>query len=228
MSWRDPRCHLRRNPFGELLPAERVSLAVVDVRPWGDWLHEGVCARTDGMRQRLVQLVGPCGHGKTTFLLSLCQYLSHHLSSETAYVYVPQEAPYPSIPLQSALVIDEADRLPRRQRRHLPYATGLLAIATHRDIAAVFPQNQFEIRTLHVANRGNPVRLAAMLNRRVRASAIGNGPIPRFSVLQASRLIARFGDDIRAIENFLYDAFQQLEVDANGQMRFDDRIDRPS
>jgi hypothetical protein len=219
---------LYRNPFGELLPAERAELAVVDVRPWGEWLREGAGLGQSRSRQRIVQLVGPCGHGKTTFLLSLCRYLSHHLESEPGYVYVPPESPYPGIPSATPLVVDEADRLPSRQRRQMLNATGLLAIATHRDIASFFPQNRFEIRTFHVANRGNPVRLAAMLNRRVRASAVGNGPIPRISVLQASRLIARFGDDIRAIEEFLYDAFQQLKVNANGQMRFDDRIDRPS
>jgi Rad3-related DNA helicase len=150
------------------------------------------------------------------------------LLGNAQYVYVPPAAPYPIIPRDQPLVVDEADRLPRASRRHLLAASGLVAIATHRDVSRIFPQNQYEVLTLNIANLGNPVRLAAMLNRRIRASSSDTGPTPRISILQATELIGRFGDDIRAIEEYLYEAFQQLEVTSHGQMRLDDRTSRPS
>ncbi len=52
-----------RNPFGELTASGRAELAVVDVEPYLRWLRQSPRA--------VVQVIGPCGHGKSTHLRAL-------------------------------------------------------------------------------------------------------------------------------------------------------------
>lgn len=88
--------NLRRNPFGELTIEERAALAVVDLDDAAGRLRRGGHA---------VQILGPCGYGKTTQLLALRER-------------VP-----------GLLCLDEAQFLKR-----IPEAPAL-ALATHVDLA---------------------------------------------------------------------------------------------
>jgi hypothetical protein len=46
------------------------------------------------------------------------------------------------------------------------------------------------------------------LNARIEASRLGNAQLSSISIDDAQKLLAQFGGDIRAIENYLYDLFQ--------------------
>ena len=63
--------------------------------------------------------------------------------------------------------------------------------------------------------------LQRLLNRRIRASRLQDGPVPVVPMDAADRLVKRFGSDIRGIEGFLYERVQ-IQVTRYGEMRFND------
>lgn len=200
--------NLRCNPFGELSPSQRVEAAVVQVACWLPWL--------DAPR-RAVQFVGPCGRGKTTHLLALQARLP-----QGAYVYLPEVGGCPPIPQGRPLLVDEAQRLPWRVRRRL-LATGTpLVLGTHVDLIGPLRRSGYRVHTVQVAAGLDPQRLTEILNRRIAAARLAAGPVPEVAVADAQRLIARWGDDIRSIEGFLYERIQQHAGEHRGEVRFID------
>lgn len=189
------RLNLRRNPFGELTRHERAELAVVEVDRW--------LAELDRERTAL-QFLGPCGHGKTTHLLALGRRLP-----EAVYVYLPEDGPQPRIPHSRPLLLDEAQRLSRWQRRRVFTQYGPLIIASHEDHTQELARAGYRVITEHVAKSSDPQRLQQLLNRRIEASSVGRGPLPWIDLARAAELHRHFGADIRQIERVLYDEFQR-------------------
>lgn len=189
------KLNLVRNPFGELTWAERCELAVVDVQPWVDVLREP---------QGVVQFIGPCGHGKTTHLLALARKLPG-----ARYVYLPPEGRHPPLPRRRPLLIDEAQRLSLWQRWRVLTHGGPLALGTHADLAAHFKRRGWRVVTVRVATDCSADLLVEILNRRIEASRLEAGPVPRIKLLQAIELRRQFGGNIRQIEHHLYLQFQQ-------------------
>lgn len=187
--------NLVRNPFGELTPAERGELAVVDVRPWVDALQDPAV---------VVQFIGPCGHGKTTHLLALARALPG-----AGYVYLPLTGRHPPLPGQRPLLIDEAQRLGRWRRRRVLAGGGPLVLGTHVDLAPHVVRAGLQVITVRVAADRSAERLMQILNRRIEASRLEAGPVPRIELPQAIELRRRYGGDIRRIEHHLYWQFQQ-------------------
>ena len=126
-----------------------------------------------------VQFVGAQGRGKTSHLLALKARLP-----EAHYVRCDRDGPAPYAPI---LLLDEADRVPR----------GACALAVHRPLRGV---EIIELPPL------TPARLATIIERRIEHVRRNPGPVPR--VMDVEELIARFGDDVRAIEHHLYERFQ--------------------
>ena len=200
-------CNLRRNPFGELTRAERVELAVVDV--------DSISTLLTGPRSA-VQLVGDCGRGKTTRMLALAGKFS-----DASYVYLPEDGPCPAIPEGNPLLIDEAQRLPRKLRRRI-FATGLpLVLATHVDINRQLRRFGYAVHTESIGDGNTPELLCQLLNRRIEASRLKLGPVPIVSLDDARQLVRQFGSDIRSIEHYLYERVQN-QVAQHGEMRFVD------
>jgi hypothetical protein len=189
------RLNLRRNPFGELTRQERAELAVVDTQRWLSELAGGRTA---------VQFLGACGHGKTTHLLAL-----ERLLTGAVYVYLPEDGPQPVIPPTRPLVLDEAQRLSRWQRRRVFAQMGPLILGSHEDHAQELSRAGYCVVTEHVARSACPRRLQQLLNRRIEASRVGQGPLPRIDEARAAELHQHFGADIRRTERYLYDEFQQ-------------------
>jgi hypothetical protein len=187
--------NLRRNPFGELTREERGELAFVEVESWLDELSRGRTA---------LQFLGPCGHGKTTHLFALQRALPG-----ATYVYLAEDGPQPRIPSVRPLLLDEAQRLGRWQRRAIFNQVGPLILGSHEDHTAELVRAGYRVVTEHVARLANPGRLRQALNRRIEASRSGPGPLPWIDEAQAAELHQRFGADIRQVERFLYDDFQQ-------------------
>jgi hypothetical protein len=188
------RYNLLRNPFGELTRDERAELAVVDTQ---HWLAEMATPST------ALQFIGPQGHGKTTHLLAIQRKLPH-----AAYVYLPEDSPLPPILDNRPLLIDEAQRLPRRQRRTVFRAGGPLVLGTHDDLTNELQDSGLRVVTVCVARNLSPEQLMRMLNKRIEASRITAASVPRIERPQAQALLGKRGTSIREIEQELYDQFQ--------------------
>lgn len=190
--------NLRRNPFGEATRAERAALAVASDREVDGWVE-----RLGGARFAL-QLVGDCGRGKTTHLLAL-----HARFPAAPFTRLEPDLPARVDPAPLVFV-DEAQLLPARRRRALFRACRALALATHEDLQPELQAAGLEVETVRLTGL-DPARLAAILTRRLEWARRGPGPIPWLADDACARLVARFGDDVRAIEDHLYGVFQQLD-----------------
>ncbi|TWU40708.1 hypothetical protein [Novipirellula artificiosorum] len=200
-------CNLFRNPFGELTPAERASLAVVEIEP---------IVRAVNRQRVAVQLLGDCGRGKTTRLLAILKFLPN-----SSYVYLDEDLPCGAIPEGNPLLIDEAQRLPRSVAR-IVFATGLpLVLATHRDLSRRLRTFGYQVMTYRLGDDNDAQLVYEVMNRRIEASRLGPGTVPTFTLQDAAKLVAIFGSNLRSIEAFLYDQVQK-QVHSNGEMRFID------
>ena len=186
---------MSRNPFGELTREERAELAVVDT--------SALIAQVQS-DHTAVQLIGQCGRGKTTRMLALMKSLP-----DATYTYLPEDEPCPSIASGSPLLIDEAQRLPRRVRKSI-FATGLpLILATHRDLTRPLRRAGYSVHTCRIGKSNDANHAYELLNRRIEASRLDDQrPIPQLSMQVARELVRRFGSDIRSMEGYLYDVVQ--------------------
>ena len=201
-----PGANLFRNPFGELNRKERAALAVVDIKSISDFVKQ---------RFRAYQLIGDCGRGKTTRLLKLRDALD-----QATYVYLPEDQPCPPIAEGSPILIDEAQRLPRRARKAV-FKSGLpLVLATHQDLSRPLRRAGYHVTTERIGLSLTPERLAEILNRRIDASRRDPGSAaPQINLRVCAELIRQFGTDVRGIEGYLYDIVQS-QVNDHGEMRF--------
>lgn len=186
--------NLIRNPFGELTRADRVRAAVVDTEDYLQRLQQPHIA---------LQFVADCGRGKTTHLLSIAAQCP-----AGAYVYLPEDQRCPAIPVGEPLFIDEAQRLPWLTRRKVFARGGPLVLGTHVDLCGPLRRAGYTVWTYHVGNDLTPQRLVRVLNRRVEIARLGYAPLPEICEVEAAALIAQYGNDIRAIEDELYERFQ--------------------
>jgi len=201
------RVNLRRNPFGQLTARERAETAVVELDRFLPLLRQPTTA---------IQFIGDCGRGKTTRMLAMKARLP-----ASAYVYLPENQPCPAIPEGDPVMIDEAQRLPRTVRNRV-FSAGLpLVLATHSDLTRSLRSHGYVVHTERIGDGNDPKLVQQLLNRRIEASRLGGGPVPRVTADDARALVQRFGTDIRSIENYLYD-LMQLQVTKNGEMRFSD------
>lgn len=187
--------NLRRNPFGELDLAERATLAVVDVDRYVGRLNRPGYA---------VQFTGDKGRGKTTHLLALRERFP-----QSAYVHV-EEDERPRIPQGRPLLIDEAQRVGRRQRRRVFRRGVPLVLGTHEDLRLELLRAGYEVDSVDLGDTLDTRRLLELLNRRIDRSRRSAGPVPRITPRTAEAMIVRFGDNVRAIEWHLYEVFQHL------------------
>lgn len=187
------RLNLRRNPFGELDPAERARLAVVDLDPLLAWLRPG----------RALELVGRCGRGKSTHLHALAAALPEAQMARFRRDPVPHAPP--------VLLLDEADARGPIARWRAWRGAGAVVIATHRSLAWELRLAGFKVRTLPVGG-SDTARLAAVFARRVEAVRRGEGAVPQVSAAVIETLMGRFGDDVRGMEELLYRAIEALDA----------------
>jgi hypothetical protein len=163
-----------------------------------------------------LQLVGDCGRGKTTRMLVL-----RRRWAGSSYVYLDEDEPCPPIPRGDPLLIDEAQRLPRRVARQV-FSSGLpLVLATHHDLGRSLRRFGYVVQTICIGETNTPELVRDLLNRRIEASRVSPGPVPSISLSQARHLLDQFAGDLRAIEHFLYERVQ-TQVIRDGEVRFND------
>lgn len=199
------RIGLLRNPFGELTRAERAELALIDVE---------ACLERLAHDRSALQIIGPCGHGKTTHLLAI-----ERAVDRCGYVYFPEDGAQPPLPCDRPLLVDEAQRLGWRRRRQLLRSSGPLVLGTHVDMSRELRRAGFEVFTIDVAIPKSPAALQRIFNRRIEASRLAGGlavagevqPHPLCLTLDdVVALQQQFGSNIRRIEHYLYEVFQRL------------------
>lgn len=201
------KCNLCRNPFGELTPDERADVAIVDLDP---------IARRVAQPRSAVQLIAECGRGKTTRMLALWKSIR-----TASYVYLSEDGPCPAIPEGNPVLIDEAQRLPKAVLRQILKTGVPLVLATHDDLSRPLRRFDYHVHTQRIEEGNTPELIHRLLNRRIEAARLQEGPLPVLSLGQSRGLVARFGSNIREIENYLYELVQSQVID-HGEMRFID------
>jgi len=189
--------NLRVNPFGELPYDVRARVGVVDVERFVEPLRKpGFC----------VQFLGDAGRGKTTHLLKLLLEFP-----DAMYVHLPEDEPPPPIPEGPVVFVDETQRLTRRARARLFGRPGAsFVLGTHEDHSRELERAGLRYETVRVGGAPSREDLRRILSARIEDARRGSGPLPTFSDAGLDRLIARFGDDIRGLEHYLYEVFQEL------------------
>lgn len=195
--------NLRRNPFSALPPDERASVAVVEVEPLAGLLQ----ARLDAgprLPPLAVQLVGPPGCGKSTWLRAL-----RGRCPEAPTVAWSAERGWPPMPAGPLLFVDDAHLLPWRLRARLRDRRALV-LATHRDLEKMLRRRGYDVRTLDVPSLATGPRLRRIVDRRIEHARRAPGPVPHIPDGDLEALLRRHGPDLRAVLDTLYDRIQGL------------------
>lgn len=200
---------LRANPFQSLKPEDWVEIAHLPSR-LSLWLEEPT---------PVLQISGPKGVGKTSILYALKNELSR-MGSNPIYVYIPPIRATPKLVLdQRPLLVDEAQRLPRRSRFRL-YRNAVALIpekiqnprfilSTHEDLSGEFSRFSLQFYAVDLT-APRETELAIMLEKRVQHFAIGADSPVRFEPGAVRYLVNKFGADLRSMESFLYAYFQSI------------------
>lgn len=188
--------NLRFNPFGELTRDERARLAVVDLESLVTYLGE---------KGQAIQFLAPSGSGKSTHLLAL-----YSRFSDARYVQFYPDA-RPSLLVGALSFFDSFDVLTARQRKRYYQRTDSLACTTHADLSRELRDAGFTVKTVKVGGY-DPSQVKTMFERRLTyAQRHLDQPIPTLNEETIAHLVKRYGANIRAMEDHLYDVFQILK-----------------
>lgn len=188
--------NLRWNPFGEPDLEERGDLAIVEIDSLALQLQKDRVA---------IQFLGDKGRGKTTHLLKL-----HSAFRQAPYIHIAEDEPTPAIPRASILFIDECQRLSRLRRARVFGIVDHLALASHIDHSKQLRRAGLRPITVQVGESLNVDRVEAIVSRRIEWARRGPGYVPTVSRRVVEQLVERYGSDMRAAEDHLYDVFQRL------------------
>ena len=148
-----------------------------------------------------VQLIGNCGNGKTTRMLAFIS------TPNSSYVYLPEDEPCPAF--QWEIPSLSMARLPRKESNSCSRQAS--QSRNPRDLRKHLERYGYCKNDYH--RRGEPTEhVQTGLNRRIEASRLGPGPIPKIDTDEASRLHQAHGTDIRSIERELYHQFQNQVI----------------
>jgi hypothetical protein len=194
---------LRCNPFRALTDEE-----------WGDLarLPEALLALAPATH---VQILGEHGHGKTSLLMGLAAQ-GRRAGQKLRYEYLAEGQSRFETPLAGldVFLLDEAQRLSRRERGRLlaeisaPGPARRMVISSHTDLAPLFAQHRLPLATLHPA-AASVEHLRAIVADRLAYFALPGGPSLALAPDALDYLHQRFGGNLRAVEQLLYEACQQ-------------------
>ncbi len=165
-----------------------------------------------------LQVLGELGRGKTSTLLGLAEHF-RRAGCAVAYEYLPigQDTFKSMLAGLEVFLFDEAQRLRPDERRRLMRAApgGLrLILGSHEDLTALFNGAGLSLSTVRLEVSGQ-AHLESILTRRLDYFALPNcQPGVTLDPSAAPYLEATFGTNLRAMERFLYEVFQQLDEPA--------------
>lgn len=199
--WREANPWLRhnlvRNPFGELTREEWCEAVILDsqwIDQCTDWIQDG---------RGIIELAGRKGRGKTTRLLAL-----HRRMADSHYVYIGEDRAIPALPNASPLIIDEAQRLPRRIFKQILKAEVPLVLSTHWPLFWGLNRPRRPVRRQRIGKANNAELIDKIIRKRIELARYRPGPLPQVSQSQVSMLFKRHGTNLRTIEHALYQQWQ--------------------
>ena len=193
---------LAKNPFGALTREEWVSVAVPPPA-----IQEALATGFDHL-----QIIGDKGRGKSTTLHWLC----HHFEMQGQAVNY-ERLPrwhfnyHTDISKLDSFALDEAQRLFfLNQRRLFRKAQGKrLIIGTHHSWERAFRRYGWQLTTVHIGNQTTREHIQHILDQRLAVFGTNKGTLVYFDEFAIDYLWERFGNNLRGMEYFLYDALQK-------------------
>ena len=85
-----------------------------------------------------------------------------------------------------------------------------LVLATHSDLTNSLRRAGYTVETATASEKISPERLQQIFGRRIELARLGDGEIPNITAEEIESLIRRFGDNIRAMEDDLYQRFHTM------------------
>ena len=223
-----PHIGYRRNPFGALTDAEWTAIAVLPPA------IERILA--DGFEH--LQILGPMGIGKSTTLLALQSWFQNQnlqrkgaetqrgLKEKSApsaksavkkmvYEYLPEGQRYFVTETKGldVFLLDEAQRLNWWQRRKLMKVADhlRLIISSHEDLTPLFARKGLTLTSVDLSGEMDVEWITAVIHKRLAYFAIPNQPHATLTPVAITYLIETFGQNLRQMEYFLYEVWQQLD-----------------
>ncbi len=203
------RLGFRSNPFQALTHEELADVAVlpneVEALLPAEFTH--------------LQILGAQGRGKTSTLLALQKYFVE-LGKRTAYEYLPpgQHSFRTNLRGLDIFLMDEFQRLSARytvrliKRSAKSDASGLrLVISSHEDVKSFFNDQARPLKTVQLELEDTEF-LRILIQRRLTYFSLDEGSKVAFKEDALQILHHRFGDDLRTLEDFLYEFFQNLKT----------------
>ena len=197
----------RRNPFGALTSEEWAAVAVLPgatvpllLSPGGHW-----------------QILGPLGSGKTTSLLGLQAHFARH-NRRAEYEYLPEgQDRFVCEPGElDYFLLDEAQRLRRRERRRLMEMVRKgafhLIMSSHEDLGPLFERWKLPLSTVSLTAQVSPEHYQAVLAKRLGYFALPGVPQVTLGETAVHFLYETFGENLREAEYFLYEVWQRRET----------------
>jgi len=188
--------NLKQNPFGELDFTELQALTTVDAYSVVKKLMEPGFA---------VQYIGKKGRGKTSNLLAL-----HRFFPSSPYVRVKMKGKN-GIPPGTPLFIDEAQNLSLWRRLRLFNRNRSYVIGTHEDLGKELKAKGLDFQSIYPGKNLNVAKLARIFQIRIEHARRGPGPVPQIKYGTIQELMDKYHDDLRSMEDELYERFQSLE-----------------
>lgn len=197
----------QRNPFGALSDEEWVATAILTPAVQ-KWL----------VSDAHIQLIGPKGSGKSTTLRWLTAHLQNqNPQANVVYEYLPEGVSRFVTQLidLDVFLLDEAQRLNGWQRRR--WVRGVkngrfrTLFSSHEDLTALFVRKKLPLKTINLDQQISLDLYKQMLQRRLMVLAIDGNPQVTFSAEAISFLYDTFQLDLREMEYFLYEVWQDLE-----------------
>ena len=194
--------NLRFNPFGELNPEQRKQIAVVDI--------ESIIRSLD-LPSVAIQFLADHGRGKTTHLLALHK---HYPDAEYTKIYTGDNPEFMS---QAIRFVDSIENITKKQRRDLYKKSGSIAFTTHTDLSQELERAGFSVINKIISMK-NEKTLLQIFRQRIEYARRAEGATPHIDLETVKQLKQRYGDDVRAMESFLYEKLQTLERIENVKM----------
>ncbi len=186
--------NLRFNPFGELSSLERKQVAYVNIDGLAGYMAD---------ERTCIQFIADHGRGKTTHLLAL-----HKQCEEFPFIRLHIDE-VPKFEVADKYFIDSIENLSLFQRLKVYKKYKRLAVTTHRDLSWELRLSGFKVKTICVSTQSTQA-LLCIFQRRIEFARRNAGKVPELTVQQVDGLKLRYGDDIRSMEDELYEYFQNL------------------
>ncbi len=154
-----------------------------------------------------LQILGALGRGKTTTLMGLQKHL-RQLGKRVEYEYIPEGQDHFETKTGDLeiFLLDEAQRI-----KNFPQVLNLrevrLIFASHQDFALRFARHDQPLATFELDSIA-PDHLRLVIEKRLAYFALSDPRPVRFADDAIEYLYEKFGSDLRRVERFLYEVFQ--------------------